>query len=57
MGLLEMLRVVVDETVGNRGALRNCADELARHTQREETVARLSGRLPERSADETRSTA
>lgn len=57
MGLLEMLRVVVDETVGNRGAMRNCADELARRTQREETVARLCGRLPERSSDETRSTA
>ncbi len=49
-----MARIVVDELVGNRGAVRNCRDELHRLADDLAKVERLSRRLPVPAASSTR---
>lgn len=53
MDVIEMLRVAVDDLVGNRGAVRNCRDELYRRADDEAKVDRLSRRLPATTASTT----
>ena len=46
MDVLDSMRTVLDEALGNRGAVRNCRTELRRRLEAEQTVAQLCRRIP-----------
>lgn len=46
MPFLDTVRVVLDETLGNRGAVRNCRTELRRRQEAERAVRQLCERIP-----------
>ena len=46
MNLFELVRNLLDESVGTRGALRNCRTELSRRAEAEREVDRLCRRIP-----------
>lgn len=45
MGMMEMIGVVIDEAVGNRGAVENCRHEMVRREQDIAAVDRLCRQL------------
>jgi len=46
MSMVDDLRRRIELSVGNRGALRNCEQEMARRRQIDEDVAHLAARVP-----------
>lgn len=46
MPLFDTVRAVLDEALGNRGAVRNCRTELRRRQEVDQAVHRLCARIP-----------
>ncbi len=46
MPFIDTVRVVLDEALGNRGAVRNCRAELERRQESEQAVSQLCDRIP-----------
>ncbi len=46
MPFIDTVRVVLDEALGNRGAVRNCRTELQHRQESEQAVRQLCDRIP-----------
>ncbi|WP_436794910.1 hypothetical protein [Actinospongicola halichondriae] len=58
MNVVDIVRVIWDDSVGTAGALRNCRSELLRHHDAERDVEALRQRVASRtSPDDARATA
>lgn len=46
VGLVDVIKQLVDESVGNRGAMQNCRQELRHRRRVEDSVDQICRRLP-----------